>query len=1056
MKKGKQHRIKKKKLLLVILSNLLMLCLHAQDFHHFNLIDPFNGLPKGRVTAAIKESNSGLMWVTTSVGLYQYDGNTFTLVDYPIDSLHIVQPNFFTKIHQAKNGKIWAGTFSNGVYVIDPIHETAQHFSSQKSSAIRLPENRVTAIFEDSEEQIWLGLHKNGVVRIDEKQKIEKHNLPSTLFEKLNARLLDDVSDIIEHDGKIWFSTMQGLLSFTLANDKWAYLDPCRPENTKGNTSPNVYNNHVRKIWIDKNQQLWLATWGGGLSQYDLTTGTCHIHHFEAHEIPSHLFNTILDMTPISDNQLLLAISGQRLAHFDTQTKRFTFIQSAYGNSNLSPANAPRWVYQDDDDLIWAGGTDWLGILSTQQKIFKRKMFEERLIFPNFDPVKPIIYAGVFYKTQWLEIDATDFSFTTHDFNKLIDKNLAWVNGSYFLNDSEIIIKYNRGFLKWNVLTKRFELIYESYLPEEKRYMAFLRFLLDDKNRVWLGSKSDGIICYDLTSQKVTHYYNNANQKPLIDNGWINCFFQDSKGRIWYGTEGGFGYFDETTQSFKNFKPQEQYKTDDSAIEITQVSAITEDHQGRIWLGSARQGIGYFEYQSDSMIFIKTLAKGDFKEEGIHQLIADKQGAIWASTYNGLLKINPTTLATERFGAEYGISGSMDLAVGNGQMIAARGKQLIQFNPSEIKADKTPPIVYLKSLQIFDKPFIADVSINALDKVELSYRENFFSFEFGAINYFNPKLMEFEYQLTGLDKNWISANDRKYVSYTNVGGGIYQFKVRARIADGKWSSPKTITVNITPPFWKTGWFLIGMFLLVGGVIFGIYNYRIQQIKEKEALKTTFNQKLAAIEMTALRAQMNPHFLFNCLNSIKLFILENDTEAAARYLTKFSKLIRLILQNSKQQLISLSDELMALRLYIDMEAMRLDHTFDYTIEVDINQDIARIEIPPLIIQPYVENAIWHGLIHTGKPNLLNITVQNKGEQLLCIIKDNGIGRAAAQQRKQFQNARKKSFGMSITADRIELINTLYRLNTTVKIVDLKDIDGQPKGTQVEIAIPLRLV
>lgn len=224
--------------------------------------------------------------------------------------------------------------------------------------------------------------------------------------------------------------------------------------------------------------------------------------------------------------------------------------------------------------------------------------------------------------------------------------------------------------------------------------------------------------------------------------------------------------------------------------------------------------------------------------------------------------------------------------------------------------------------------------------------------------------------------------------------------------------------------------------------------RIQQ------METAFEQKLAETEMMALRSQMNPHFIFNCLNSIKFFALKNDGKAAAEYLTKFSRLMRLVLENSRAEKIPLHNELEALELYLEMEAMRFNDKLTYQITVDKEIDAAFVEIPPLLIQPYVENAIWHGLMHKPGGGKVKIHLSQTGpDTLQVIIADDGIGRSKAAEVKSKSVTRHKSFGMKMTSERIHLINQLYESQTRVLVNDLIDAAGEPCGTEVVISIPI---
>lgn len=232
--------------------------------------------------------------------------------------------------------------------------------------------------------------------------------------------------------------------------------------------------------------------------------------------------------------------------------------------------------------------------------------------------------------------------------------------------------------------------------------------------------------------------------------------------------------------------------------------------------------------------------------------------------------------------------------------------------------------------------------------------------------------------------------------------------------------------------------------------------QFQHIQQQQArqLETAFEKKLAETEMAALRAQMNPHFIFNCLNSIKLYTLENDAETASDYLTKFSRLIRLVLENAKSEKIILAKEVETLRLYIELEMMRFKNKLTYNMIITPAVEEQYLELPPLLLQPYVENAIWHGLMHKKEGGNVTIEFIQPGENLLeVVITDNGIGREKAAALKSKESNRHKSFGINMTNERLQVINQLYAMQAKVTITDLYDTHHAPAGTRVVIIIPV---
>ncbi|WP_170299107.1 histidine kinase [Larkinella terrae] len=249
--------------------------------------------------------------------------------------------------------------------------------------------------------------------------------------------------------------------------------------------------------------------------------------------------------------------------------------------------------------------------------------------------------------------------------------------------------------------------------------------------------------------------------------------------------------------------------------------------------------------------------------------------------------------------------------------------------------------------------------------------------------------------------------------------------------------------------------LLGIAILVAYFLYRANRQnRKLEAQRLRQLETEFEQKLADTEMMTLRAQMNPHFIFNCLNSIKLYTLQNKADKASEYLTKFARLIRLVLENSRSERVPLQNELEALQLYIELEAMRFKQKVQFMIQVASEIDQQYVQIPPLLLQPYVENAIWHGLMHKAEGGFVQINVCQSTDHLLHVeITDDGVGRERARALKSKSAGMHKSFGMQVTADRIRMINQLHNVQTQAQVVDLVATDGEPLGTKVVLDIPI---
>lgn len=334
-----------------------------------------------------------------------------------------------------------------------------------------------------------------------------------------------------------------------------------------------------------------------------------------------------------------------------------------------------------------------------------------------------------------------------------------------------------------------------------------------------------------------------------------------------------------------------------------------------------------------------------------------------------------------------------------------------------------------------------------------SETESNIEIEFGINVYDNFNYHNFDYRLLGFDTSWVSTFDRK-VNFNNLEPGEYTFEVKGTLFNGD-SLPhsRKLHLKIKPLFYKTAWFIALCIFGISAILFTFYRTKLAKVKSEMKLKNKYEKQISELEMKALRAQMNPHFIFNSLNSIQRFIFEKDEYAASQYLTKFSRLIRLILDQSNQDVISISNEIEMLRYYIEMELLRFSNKFTYELKKDerINEETM---IPSMVIQPHIENAIWHGLMHKEGDCKLKVDFQYMDESAMkIIIYDNGIGRKSAAELKSKQVLKKKSYGSKISEDRINNFNKLHNINTNLRTLDLEDEHGNATGTQVELTVAI---
>lgn len=366
----------------------------------------------------------------------------------------------------------------------------------------------------------------------------------------------------------------------------------------------------------------------------------------------------------------------------------------------------------------------------------------------------------------------------------------------------------------------------------------------------------------------------------------------------------------------------------------------------------------------------------------------------------------------------------------------------------------------IKQTYILPKVIIADVLVNGFenDKNKFVFKpnENTIEFSLVTISYKLKDKLKFYYKLEGYDSKWVTTDFvSNKVRYTKLPSGTYTFRVKTAY-NGVVADVETKYVfEIESAIWKKKWFVYSMILLFIAVIFLIYKIRIRYVISKKNIeieKEKYIQEVNQSKLTALRSQMNPHFIFNALNSIQEFILLNKKELASNYLADFADLMRSYLQHSQEDMVSLYDEIETLDLYLKLEKIRFDNDFDYKIECDSQLSQDQVCIPSFLVQPFVENGIKHGLLHKKGDKILSISFQLISENLVtCEIVDNGIGRKA--NALLFKSKKHKSFATQASQNRLDLLNQSFKEKIELQIIDLYDDQQVCLGTKIILSMPI---
>jgi hypothetical protein len=474
------------------------------------------------------------------------------------------------------------------------------------------------------------------------------------------------------------------------------------------------------------------------------------------------------------------------------------------------------------------------------------------------------------------------------------------------------------------------------------------------------------------------------------------------------------------------------------------IRSLLEDSKGDIWAATRYQGVYRFiKNEKDSFLISNFDQSKGLTSNFIKGIREGADGNYWIAFYQGLdklilrdssFRIFNFSRVNNYFASIIGMEIDSDRS-----LWLATNEGLTHITDGEF--EKLPPLpVYITKASSPDSVY----TVNA-KTVQLNHRQNLVQFEFSSPGFINESQVLYSYRLSGSSTTeWTKASNQHVVSYASLQPGSYLFEVRTLGWNGEWGKPAAFAFTITPPLWQTWWFRTLCILLICFVVYGLMRKRVKRIRHEAEMK----QKIAETEMMALRAQMNPHFIFNCLNSIDNLIQMDQKEKATTYLAKFARLIRAILENSKNNTIPCWKDLEALKLYLQMEELRWDNKISCHINVADEIQNGDYKVPPMILQPFVENAIHHGLLNkVGPDKKLLIEVALERNTIKYIVTDNGVGRLQSAEYKKMNISSPVSSGIQITKDRINLFN--QDASGAVKITDLYNELNEPGGTKVEV-------
>lgn len=945
-------------------------------------------------------------------------------------------------IHEDSRGYIWFGSYGRGVARFDGVN--FQNYTMIDG----LPSNIINDVVEDSNGNMWFAAGESGLSHFNGKS--------FTNYSTEDGLIGDEIVSLLhDSEGRLWIGTTDGL---TL-REKNQMSTLIKKDSLSAN-----YVNHIIE---DKEGRIWIA--GKKLSLFE--NGKLE----EVSSFPRTIYG-LTHLAEDSDGSIYVSTLGGGLYKLDEgEWLQYTTEDGLLGNSIYS-------ILMDKSGRLWIGGDDGVCYLENG----KFTALGEKQGIPTGSVLN---FAEDRFDNVWLSINEVGVvKYQENGFEHFTKKDGLPSNNIYSLFQIDSLsfwIGTDKGLTYWH--DQEVENFNEASGFKAKFPYQIVRRRNGD---FWFATES-GIVIYDgFQFHKAESYGINYTQEGLADtaNTWLsfgagvielqevgtppaytdrkyvhhlerNGFSNaatgpsliDNNGVLWISTTGD-GLYKYENDTFT------QYSSKDG-LPSNYIHSLSIDKNENIWIGTSN-GISRF----DRDLFYNVTEVDGLNSNKANNLVFENDSILWVGMTQGvdriLLDEKNEVVEIKNYGFEDGFAGietntgaALRDMQGNIWMGTIDG--LTKITPSNLKENRIEPLTQITDVDLFfETTEWAQYSDDLIGwtflpkNLDLPYDQNHLTFKFIGINHISPSKIRYKWLLQDFDKEWSKMSDLNQITYSNIPPGQYTFMVKARNSDGVWNSnASTFGFSIAQPFWKTWWFRLLLVIIVFSLSYLGLKLRLTQVRQREQMK----RKMVEMELKALRAQMNPHFTFNTMNSIQHFIKKNEPESAIRYISKFSKLMRMILDNSAVEMITIEREVQALKIYLEIESLRFDEKFDFSITIDPDLDQGYDKIPSMVLQPYIENAIWHGLMNKKGKGTISIAIKREENGIRCLIEDDGIGRKEAEKQRSSFTTDQKSYGMLISDERLRLLNQTQHQELNVKVVDIKDKEGKAAGTKVEVFI-----
>jgi ligand-binding sensor domain-containing protein len=971
-----------------------------------------NGLISNEIRDVAYDQN-GFIWLATPKGIERFDGQRFIHFKHnPIDSNSIAS-NDVQGLAFDGNKTIWAYTYNKGLIAIQT--ETFDIVNYSKRTVPSFGSNRINAIAVQNE-IVWYASAEGKLYSFHSKSKRTAKFLLNKFDSKvssLNAILIDE-SD----PNKLWIMASNGLYRFGVKDHggfpfKFNKSTDINPEQTK------VYRNEMLSCVQDSKGNLFIGLKKGGLLYFDQYQGL-----FKSFPIPMDdlRFSEIASIQWRDSRYLHLCFLNKEILLFDTNKKKYVRYEESERSavmpfqitkfdSQLAIGSSNAGLFVHDESLIYGAK-----VKTEMQLHAVRYSLDHKSAYQLVGNSRPILRRILGSGPE-----------------KIYLTGLVDARSFYYLKNGSILVVGANGLILFDQNYKLIKkMVHSNHQSIDKR---FQNSLLVEDSLLFVGTLDASLLCFKLSDFSMRRIYSISEETKLDETReYFPLAMVYLKGMVYFSENEQLYQYNIRSRKAGQIKLFNHENTD-------QITCLAIGSKQKMWIGTRASGVWSYDLKSKKLVNEFNSFNG-LQNDEVNQLTLDSKGRLWILNPSCIAIINTFTRKVQSLERLNGISDVFGVNMTPDSIYFLQQDSYIVGEISKNLPVRKKAIPYI--IQIRDMNGMIRFSKS---KSKYSYDQNNLVFEFGIRDFSNAENNLVSYRLLGLDNTWINGNQKNEALYHNLPSGKYIFQVQ--VVEGDESTITSYSFKITRPFWRRWWFITLSLLAIAFGIWFFMRSRIKRIQSTEQMKAEFSLQINEMESKALRAQMNPHFLFNSLNSIRLFILKDEVDNAADYIAKFSKLLRMILNYSRQDMITVYDEIQSLKLYLEFERLRFDQDFDFDLQID-GQEVLDCQIPPMIIQPFIENAIWHGLMpRTEEGGKIRVSFQKQLSGLYVMVQDNGIGREKAKENNRKRSLKEGSVGLQITKDRLRSLTLRTKRQNEFEIEDLIDENGRAIGTLVTL-------